>query len=350
MEKQGSEKWLDSEVPHLIKMHQVPGVAVGFVRNDQVIYSRCWGVKCVDKESPITKQTLFEAASLTKPVFAYGVCGLIRDRGLELDRPLSEYLQEPTVKGDDGRLRKVTTRMVLSHTSGIPNKLTRRWTMADSEIGVSNAPDPVKLEFESGSSIRYSGEGYNYLQHVVEIITGQRLDLFMKSAVFGALSMNHSIFVWDETKGTSVAIPHNESGRAVSEWQCRSRKPMAAGTLITTVADYTKFLIAMLTDRKSNYSMPTQILLATEIEQMLQPQVTAKEGFAWSLGWGLEQQQSETFFWQWGDNPGFQHFTAGSRSRREAVVVLTNGQNGQKVCRPIVEAVFQVKIKAFDNI
>ena len=222
--------------------------------------------------------------------------------------------------------------------------------MTDSEIEASNSPEPLKLEFEPGSSVRYSGEGYNYLQHVVEIITGQRLDLFMKNAVFGPLGMNHSIFVWDETKGTSVAIPHDESGRAVNEWQWRSREPMATGTLITTIVDYARFLSAMLSNRKFNHSMPTQNLLTTEIDQMLQPQFKAKEGFVWSLGWGLEKQQSETFFWQPGDNPGFKHFTAGSRSRREAVVVLTNGQNGQKVCRPIVETVLRVKIKAFDII
>ena len=110
----------------------------------------------------------------------------------------------------------------------------------------------------------------------------------------------------------------------------------------TTVDEFTSEYLM------KNDSMPTQILLATEIDQMLQPQFKAKEGFAWSLGWGLEEQQSETFFWQPGDNPGFKHFTAGSRSRREAVVVLTNGQNGWNICRPIVEAVFQLIIRAFD--
>ena len=348
--EQKYEIWLDSEAPSLLKKHKVPGIAVAVVQNDKVLYLKCWGVKCVDNNSPITTNTLFEAASLTKPVFAYGVYGLLRDRVLELDRPLLEYHQEPTIEGDDERLRKITARMVLSHTSGIPNKITRRWVMTDSERGASNAPEPLKLEFEPGSSIRYSGEGYNYLQRVVEIITGQRLDLFMKSTVLAFLGMNDSTFVWDDNKDTSVAIPHDESGRAVNEWQWRSREPMAAGTLITTIVDYAKFLSAMLSNRKFNHSMPTQNLSTTEIDQMLQPQFKPKEGFSWSLGWGLEEQQNETLFWQWGDNSGFKHFTAGSRSRREAVVMLTNGQNGLKVCQPIVEAVFRVKMKVFDNI
>ena len=350
MEEKGFDIWLDAEVPYLINEHKVPGVAIAVVRDDKVIYSGCWGVKCVNKESPITEHTLFEAASLTKPVFAYAVYTLVRDKRLELDRPLSEYLQEPAINGDDERLRKITTRMVLSHTSGIPNKITKRWVMTASEIEASHAPNPVKLEFEPGSDVRYSGEGYNYLQHIVEIITGQSLDLFMKNTVLDPLAMKESFFIWDETKEASVALPHDESGRAVNEWQWRSRQPMAAGTLITTIIDYAKFLLAMLSNRKYDHSMQTQILLTTEIDQILQPQSKPKEGISWSLGWGLDEQQNEKFFWQWGDSPGLKHFTAGSRSRREAVVILTNGQHGLKVCRPIVEAAFRVNMKQFDNI
>ena len=350
MDEQGFESWFDSKATALIEKYKVPGVALAVVRDSKDVYLKCLGLKCVDKNFPITKHTLFESASLTKPVFAYGVYILVRDGRLELDRPLSEYLQKPNIKGDDERLQKITARMVLSHTSGIPNKITRRWITTDSEIGTSYAPEPIKLEFEPGSSVRYSGEGYNYLQHIVEIISGQRLDLFMIDTVLGPLAMKESFFIWDDTKEASVALPHDESGRVVYEWQWRFREPMAAGTLITTIADYAKFLSAMLSKRNFNHSMPTQNLLPTEIDSMLQPQFKSKEGFSWSLGWGLEEQQNETFFWQWGDKPGFQHFAAGSRSRKEAVVVFTNGQNGQNICRSIVEAVFKLKIIAFDNI
>ena len=84
--------------------------------------------------------------------------------------------------------------------------------------------------------------------------------------------------------------------------------------------------------------------------QMLQPQIEIDNPLAWSLGWGLEEQENDWFFWQWGDNPGIKHFAAGSRSRKLAVVVFTNGQNGQKVCQPIIETIFQAKLSAFDDI
>ena len=82
--------------------------------------------------------------------------------------------------------------------------------------------------------------------------------------------------------------------------------------------------------------------------------VVAKEphpnNFAWSLIWGIEQHEKDSFFLQWGDNPGFKHFTASSRTKKVGVIVLTNGQNGQRVYRPVVERILGSKLAAFDNI
>ena len=94
----------------------------------------------------------------------------------------------------------------------------------------------------------------------------------------------------------------------------------------------------------------TQKLSPQCLEKMLQPQIEIKNHLAWSLGWGLEQHEKDWLFWQWGDNPEIKHFAAGSRSRQLAVVVFTNGQNRQKVCRPIIETIFHAGFSSFDNI
>ena len=127
---------------------------------------------------------------------------------------------------------------------------------------------------------------------------------------------------------------------------------MGAATLFTTIEDYARFLSAMLlkADSYKNTANHTQKLSPKYLAKMLQPQIEINHQLAWSLGWGLDQHEQDWFFWQWGDNPGIKHFAAGSRSRELAVVVFTNGQNGQKVCRPIIEAIFHAKLSAFDNI
>jgi CubicO group peptidase (beta-lactamase class C family) len=349
MESKSLELWLDSAVPCLLNKYNVPGAAMAIIRDGEIVYSKAWGVKRAGEGSQIDEQTLFEAASLTKPVFAYGVFKLVRDKKIDLDKPLSEYLQEPYIKEDE-RIHKITARMVLSHTSGLPNWRQEFLIETDTGIEYSKSPGPLKIQFDPGTWFGYSAEGYNYLQHVVENITEQRLDIYMREAVLDPLGMNASIFTWEETKELTIAMPHNDEGKAVNEWLHRLQKPMAAGTLFTTVTDYARFLSAMLSTKESLHSGSPQSLSAHDLEKMLQPQIEIGNQLAWSLGWGLEKHEREWFFWQWGDNPGFKHFAVGSRSREFAVVMFTNGQNGEKIYRPIIETVLGIKLNALENI
>ena len=138
---QSLEPWLASAVPCLLNKYNVPGAALSIIRDGELVYSMGWGVKRIGKSSQINAQTIFPAASLTKPVFAYGVMKLVRDGRLDLDRSLSDYLDEPYIQGDD-RLPKITARMVLSHTTGFPNWRPGRWT---------GSPKPLKIHFEPGT-------------------------------------------------------------------------------------------------------------------------------------------------------------------------------------------------------
>jgi CubicO group peptidase (beta-lactamase class C family) len=341
-QKQNIETWLDSAIPCLLKKYKVPGAALAIIRDGELVFSKGWGVQRAGESFPINEQTVFPAASLTKPVFAYGALVLVRDGRLDLDRSLSDYLEEPYIQGDD-RLQKITARMVLSHTTGFPNWRPGFWT---------GSPKPLKIQFEPGSKFRYSGEGYNYLQLVVENITGKQLNNYMRDAVLNPLGMHDSRFVWDEAFESKIAIPHNRWGRAVDKWYWQPEKPMGAATLFTTIKDYARFLSAMLltADSYKNTGNPNRKLSPKYLEKMLQPQIKRDNPLAWSLGWGLEEHKNDLFFWQWGDNPGIKHFAAGSRSRKVAVVVFTNGQNGQKVCRPIIETILHTKFSAFDHI
>ena len=172
----------------------------------------------------------------------------------------------------------------------------------------------------------------------------------MKGAVLDPLNMNESIFVWEEIKESFIAMPHDKKGHVVNKWLWRMKKPMAAGTLFTTVADYSRFMSAMLSTKESFDIKPNQNLSANDLEQMLKPQIEIGNQLAWSLGWGLEKHKKDWYFWQWGDNPGFKHFAVGSRSQKFAVVIFTNGQNGENVYRPIIEAILGDKLNALENI
>jgi hypothetical protein len=190
---------LERDVPELMKKSNVPGVSIALIQRGKAIWVHGFGVKEAGTSQPVTGETVFEAASLSKPVFAYGVLKLVDQGELELDVPLTTYLPKPYIPGDQ-RLTKITARIVLSHRTGFPN-----WRDGDS----------LPLYFTPGERFSYSGEGYIYLQRVVEQITGKPLNTFLTETVFEPLGMSRSSYVWRDNgtfKAFVMAEPRTKSG------------------------------------------------------------------------------------------------------------------------------------------
>ncbi len=320
---------LDSLVPDLLEEHRVPGAAIAVVEKDQNLV-RGYGLRRADLPEPIGPDTVFEAASLGKPVFAYAMLKREAEGLLDLDRPLSASLQTPFVDGDP-RIDRITARHVLAHTTGFPNWRPKRF---------SENPGPLQFLRDPGSQFGYSGEGYSYLQVVIEEQTGVGLEAIMQAQVFGPLGMTRSGFRWSAHFEPDFAWPHNHWGEAGYKWY--PEKAGVAYSLHSTARDFARFLETMLAD-------DDRIAAA-----MLAPQVTlpGTAQLAWSLGWGIEHRPDGDWFWQWGDNDRFKHFAMGSRRQQRAILVLTNGRNGAKVHRAIIEAVlgFQPRSLSFEMI
>jgi CubicO group peptidase (beta-lactamase class C family) len=301
----------------LIEEAAVPGMAVALIEGGRLRQTVCCGVRSAYSSDRIDEHTVFDAASLTKPVFAHVVLQLTDGGYLSLDTPLSEYL--PNYVPRDKRASTITARHVLSHTGGFPN-----WRSLDF---------PLKTYFEPGAQFSYSGEGYLYLQKSVEAITGQKLHTLAEELVFQPFGMTRSTMIWDARLDGNRAYPHDDFGRPAL-----GNKPgeaNAAWSLQTTVADFTRFLVAVLDgERLSTDSVALWLRPHIEVNhrdiQLLSPnKEPLTTGVAWGLGWGLEQEPG-TFF-QWGDNGAFKSFAIGSTAERRAVVVFTNGASGLSV-------------------
>lgn len=311
-----------AELDPLLQSGRVPGLAFAVVRNGKISDLGAAGVRDMSTGDAVDGNTVFEAASLSKPVFAYAVLQLVDAGVLSLDTPLSNHV--PDYVDGDPRAAAITVGNVLSQTSGLPN--WRGWL------------SPLKTSFEPGSHFSYSGEGYIWLQKVVVAATGESLNDVMSRLVFEPLGMMNSSYIWRTDYEARVAAPHNglRPGTKV-----HPAEPLVAYTLHTTAADYALFLQAVLSG--SRLKRPTA-------EQWLYPQITihqrcieclnpdargADQHVAWGLGWGLEPEQGA--FFHWGDNGGFKAFAVGSRTSRSAVVVLTNGSNGMAIMPDVIE-------------
>lgn len=310
----------------LLNEAAVPGAVVALVEDGKPDDFVSGGVRGGLAEAPVDALTVFDAASLSKPVFAHIVLQLV-DRGdLALDAPVAHYL--PGYLPVDGRSASITVRHLLSHSGGLPN-----WR---------NADYPLRPWFEPGERFSYSGEGYLYLQRAVEAITGEKLDVLATRLVFQPLGMARSSYIWQSRFDGNRAWPHDVYGmRALGN---KPAEANAAWSLQTCAVDFARFLRAVL-DGEGLKTETSRLWLSPQVEvkhagtQSLGPGTEdVVTDVAWGLGWGLEVSAG-TFF-QWGDNGPFTAFTLGSATLRKAVVVFTNANSGMSIMPELMASLF----------
>jgi CubicO group peptidase (beta-lactamase class C family) len=318
----GSTAALCGDFDELIESAHVPGLSIAVIRNGAIAAPITVGKRDLAIGAPVEPDTIFEAASLSKPVFAYAVLQLVDGGILSLDTPLSTYV--PDYVSADPRAASITVRNVLTHTTGLPNLTWLR-------IG------PLKTHFQPGERFSYSGEAFVWLQQVVEKVTGEDLDSLMTRLVFNPLEMRHSSYVWRPQFEANYATPYDATffdTKSASSKQ-KPTKANAAFSLHTTAHDYACFLKAVLSGARLKpataklWLEPAVRLKQHCIECIDAGMPSSDQHIAWGLGWGLEPDQG-TFF-HWGDNGEFKAFVAGSVTKRTAVVVFANGANGMAV-------------------
>lgn len=283
----------------------------------------------------LDENSVFQAASLSKPIFSY-IVFLLADRGvIDLDVPLAEYTSIHRFENKEWA-SKITARTVLTHKTGLPN-----WaTSPSSEEWPSSV---VKFKFRPDSAFSYSGEGYYLLQRAVEDITGKSLENLAKEEVFTPFGMEHTSYEWKEEYETLAADGFNREGE--SKGKGRHPRANSAYTLRTTARDYSKFLDVL---------MDGQGLKKETHQQMLSP-VTQAVRFAgkprecdsaifWALGVGIEKDtEFGDVIFHWGDNGNFKALFVIVPQKRSHLVYFTNSARGHDIIDQMVNLFFSPK-------
>lgn len=313
------------QTPKLMRIHHVPGASIALVENQRIVWADAFGVANAESKAAVTTNTLFEAASMSKPLFAYAVLKLVEAEKLNLDRPLSEYLIKPYL-ADEPRHRQITARMVLNHTSGFPNWRKGGW----------RSGNPLSLKFEPGAGFGYSGEGFLYLQRVAEHLTGEPLDRLMRQRLLRPLGMSTSSYKWESANSTRIAAGHHQNGSLKTAVR-RYDHPNAAYTLFTTPSEYARFLIEMMKpDRSADHSLSAEMLSA-----MIQPDThdqTRQRHFG--LGWSVLKRPHGNLVAHGGANgSGFRCFSRFDPKRRTGIVIMTNGIGGASLHQDLLKLI-----------
>jgi CubicO group peptidase (beta-lactamase class C family) len=328
---------LEKDAPELMKKDRVPGVEIAVIRNGKTTWIHAFGVKDSKTAQPVTPDTTFEAASLGKPVFAYAVLKLVEQGQLGLDVPLTTYLAKPYI-ADDTRLAKITARLILSHRSGFPN-----WRGDDGLL---------HIYFTPGDRFSYSGEGYVYLQRVVEQITGKPLNEYMTEAVFTPLGMSSSSYVWRPEFDALTATGHDENETPTKKW--KPDQAGAASTLNTTAKDYALFVEAILNGKglrpATLREMETpQIALDPDCRICINRKPTQlSTTLFWGLGWGIQRKDDREELWHWGDNGSFKAFVMAEPKTKSAAIMFANSEHGLELAQPLIDEAMGTDALAFD--
>jgi CubicO group peptidase (beta-lactamase class C family) len=271
--------------------------------------------------SPAPNNTLFNIASLTKPLTAYTTLILVSQGQWQLDEPLSNYWVDPDVAADE-RHKKLTTRHVLSHQSGLPN-----WR--------GHEPDgKLAFAFEPGTQWKYSGEGFEYLRQALEHKFKQPLEKLVDSLLFEPLKMKDTRFFWDASMDSSLyANRHHEDGSPFPLETWYSANP--SNLVLTTVSDYARFGIGV---------MNRTGLSPAVYSEMIARQAQLKNNREWGLGWSLIKGLTDGGYAlvHTGGNPGLNTIVILLPESKRGIVVFTNGAKGDQLYEKLIEQVFDL--------
>ncbi|MDX2072019.1 MAG: serine hydrolase [Haliscomenobacter sp.] len=322
---------LQRRVPQLLDSALVPGVALAVINSKGVQHAQGFGLREANTQFKVDENTIFSAASLSKPVFAYVVLKLVDEGKFNLDKPLWEYFPYPDAAHDE-RYKRITARMVLSHTTGFPN-----WRNGQ-----------LNLLFDPPKRFSYSGEGFVYLQRVIEHLTQQSTDVLAQEKVFKPLAMSRSSFVWQKTFEDNFSYRHNRFGlpTGISKFD----QANTAYSLQTSAADYGKFLVALLNGKGLKPASVKQ-LFAPQVRtgQKFRDTLQASKSIAWGLGLGLQIGENDEGFWHWGDNGDFKCFFFVSRTQKKGLVYFSNGSNGLNFAASLTRLVVDVPMPSMSE-
>lgn len=311
---------LDRFIEERMEALKVPGVSIVIVRDGKITYRGAFGVKNTLTGEKITNSTLFEAASLSKPFFAYFVMLQVQKGLIELDEPLYQYHPNKHLL-IDSRHKQITARMLLTHTSGLVN-----WR--------KNAGDELEVLFTPGTQFQYSGEGYEYLRRVLQEllkVDDDGLQAIVEKEVVEAVGANFMKYTWNDEILSRKAFGHR-NGSPTDNYK-HDMNFGASYSLNTSAEDYAKFLIALMWPQAVNREVVDEFLA-------IQYQMPSEVGeMHRSLGFPVKKTEKGMRYYHSGNNGDFRAYCHFYKDKGYGIIMFGNSDNlfSSNLAREIVE-------------
>lgn len=289
------KKWLTEK--------NVPLLGLGIINAGQLEEIKVIGNLNEEKKAPYN--TIFNVASLTKPVTAYLALKLASENKLNLDEPIHNYWVDPDLKNDE-KHKLLTVRHILSHQTGFPNWRDKQ----------------LRFQFTPGTKYQYSGEGFEYLRKVLEVKFNKSLSQLAKELIFQPLKMTDTQYFWGENiDEPRVANGFNKEGKTYETYKRKTAN--GADDLLTTIEDYGTFLTAVLNGNGLSESI---------FNEMQTNQVASQRGKHFGLGFEKYDFKDGNFALSHsGADNGVQTIAFIFPKTKQGILIFTNIDDGYKV-------------------
>jgi len=322
-------------------LHKVAGVSVAFFDHGQIVWTRTYGYADVAGKTPVTPETLFQAASISKPVAALAALRLVQEGKLSLDEDVNLKLKTWRVPENAfTQTEKVTVRRILSHSAGLTVHGFPGYAAGDAiptvvQILNGEKPantEPIRVDVIPGTLWRYSGGGFVVLQTLMSDVTGEPFPQIMRELVLQPAGMTHSTYEQPlpKSRGAEVATPYRANGEPVKGGP-HTYPEMAPAGLWTTPSDLAKLAIEV---QKEYAGQSSKILSQSMAQQMLTHQTGA-----WGLGFGLENPGRPPHFGHGGANEGYRCDLEAYTDSGQGVAIMTNSDSGAELYSEILRGI-----------
>ncbi|RSK40415.1 serine hydrolase domain-containing protein [Mangrovimonas spongiae] len=339
--KNGEDDSTATTIESRMKALNVAGVSISVFNNNKILWSKGYGKKNKETGEDVNKHTLFQAASISKPIASVAAFKLIEENKLSLNENVNSKLIRWQIPDNEfTKTEKVTLRRIMSHTSGLGTSGFQGYNKKDSiptllEIlqgsEITNS-EPVRVVQKPGESELYSGGGMQVLQMLIEDVTKKEFPKFLNTIILKPTKMNNSSFVYPLSKKLErlTANGYNKNSNVIDGGYHIYPEKAAAG-LWTTPTDLALFMIAL----GKSYRGEDNNLLSQESAKTMMTRVPNAGG----IGIGLDGKGEAFRFRHTGGNAGFVCYAVSFADTGRGAVVMTNSDNGFPLIHEIIRAI-----------
>lgn len=331
------DRKVDSIIVKKMNTYNIPGLSIGIVKSDSIIYTKGYGIKNINTKEVVTANSNFHTASISKLFTAQAIMILVEENKIGLENKLTEII--PELKYKDERVKNITIKSLLNHTSGLTDVSSYNWknnnqtdnSLEDYILGLN-----LKLLSEPHTEYNYSNLGYNVLGYVIEKLSKTNFDEFVKENILTPSQMSNSDFRYFKIGDSIKTSPHSKRMISKKVYERKiypyTREQTPSSTLNSSANDLSKWMISFL--KSSNGLSPKK-----SFEKMFEPSFNEYPYIG--LGFQLSTLNKEKTVGHYGGDKGYRSYLIMIPEKGFGLVLLANCDYDedfrQEILHPIVK-------------